>query len=284
MGFSGGGSNVTKPHTHDGAVVQDGGSLAANATQFGLTNGSLLYSDGTNIQELGVGASGYVLGTAAGTIPTWEANAAAIVMNVNGQMVYFDGSRTALDIGSQDDVLTVSAGGLPTWAAPAAGGAWTVIAEQTVAGTTIDTTSLSDCDNYQILDFWAACTVDAAGTAAELQLYDSNDVLKTDAYYMATGYAFGSFGSAQLSTSYEMTLGNATSNQDIFFHATIFNRGMAGDNGMGYITFNDRNNGGAAIGTSYKNAGAGQTIRGFKLIEPTTTRGIANSYWTLLGA
>jgi hypothetical protein len=251
MGFSGGGSNVTKPHTHDGAVVQDGGSLAANATQFGLTNGSLLYSDGTNIQELGVGASGYVLGTAAGTIPTWEANAAAIVMNVNGQMVYFDGSRTALDIGSQDDVLTVSAGGLPTWAAPAAGGAW---------------------------------TVDAAGTAAELQLYDSNDVLKTDAYYMATGYAFGSFGSAQLSTSYEMTLGNATSNQDIFFHATIFNRGMAGDNGMGYITFNDRNNGGAAIGTSYKNAGAGQTIRGFKLIEPTTTRGIANSYWTLLGA
>ena len=121
MGFSGGGSNVTKAHTHDGAVVQDGGSLAANATQFGLTNGSLLYSDGTNIQELGVGSSGYVLGTAAGTVPTWEASAAAIVMNVNGQMVYYDGSRTALDIGATNDVLTV-AGGLPTWAAPAGGG------------------------------------------------------------------------------------------------------------------------------------------------------------------
>jgi hypothetical protein len=75
LGFSGGGANVTKAHQHDSAVVQDGGSLAANATQFGLTNGSLLYSDGTNIQELGVGASGYVLGTASGTVPTWEAAA-----------------------------------------------------------------------------------------------------------------------------------------------------------------------------------------------------------------
>ena len=73
MGFSGGSSNVTKAHQHDSAVVQDGGALAANATQFGLTNGSLLYSDGTNIQELGIGASGAVLGTATGTVPTWEA-------------------------------------------------------------------------------------------------------------------------------------------------------------------------------------------------------------------
>jgi hypothetical protein len=123
MGFSGGSANVTKAHQHDGAVVQDGGSLAANATQFGLTNGSMLYSDGTNIQEIGVGASGYVLGTAAGTIPTWEASAASIVMSVNGQMVYFDGSRTALDIGSTADILTVSAGGLPEWTAPGTSGA-----------------------------------------------------------------------------------------------------------------------------------------------------------------
>jgi len=52
MGFSGGGANVTKAHTHDSTVVQDGGSLAPNVTQFGLTSGSILYSDGSNIQEL----------------------------------------------------------------------------------------------------------------------------------------------------------------------------------------------------------------------------------------
>lgn len=76
MGFSGGSSNVTKAHQHDSAVVQDGGALAANATQFGLTNGSMLYSDGTNIQEIGIGNTGDVLGTASGTIPTWAASAA----------------------------------------------------------------------------------------------------------------------------------------------------------------------------------------------------------------
>jgi len=77
MGFSGGSSNVTKAHQHDSSVTQDGGALAANATQFGLTDGSMLVSDGTNVQELGVGASGYVLGTASGTSPTWEAVAGA---------------------------------------------------------------------------------------------------------------------------------------------------------------------------------------------------------------
>jgi len=75
------------------------------------------------LQELPIGASGFVLGTAAGTVPTWEASAASIVMTVNGQMVYFDGSRTALNIGNLNDVLTVSAGGLPEWTAPGASGA-----------------------------------------------------------------------------------------------------------------------------------------------------------------
>jgi hypothetical protein len=238
MGFSGGGSNITKPHTHDSSIVQDGGSLAANVTQFGLTNGSLLYSDGTNIQELGVGASGYVLGTAGSTVPTWEAGSA--------------------------------------------GGAWTLIASQTVAGTTIDTTSLSACDSYSILDFWACCDVDT-GAAAEMQTYNSaTDTLNTGAYYNNSGYAFGAFGSDQLVTSYHMTLGSATSTESIFIHATIYNPpNTIGDNGFGYITFNDRNNGGAGVGVAYKGAGAGDTIRGFKLINPTN---FDNAYWMLMGA
>jgi len=73
MGFGGGGSNVTKAHTHDSTVVQDGGSLAANVTQFGLTSGSILYSDGSNIQELSVGAAAEVLGV-SGSLPAWITN------------------------------------------------------------------------------------------------------------------------------------------------------------------------------------------------------------------
>jgi len=78
MGFSGGGSNVTKPHTHDSTIVQDGGSLAANVTQFGLSAGSLLYSDGSNIQELGVGsAADTLVVNGAATAPEWTTTAAA---------------------------------------------------------------------------------------------------------------------------------------------------------------------------------------------------------------
>jgi len=74
MGFSGGGSNVTKPHTHDSTIVQDGGSLAANVTQFGLTAGSILYSDGSNIQELGVGsASDALVVNSLANAPEWAA-------------------------------------------------------------------------------------------------------------------------------------------------------------------------------------------------------------------
>jgi len=71
MGFSGGGSNVTRAHTHDSTVVQDGGALAANVTQFGLSSGSILYSDGSNIQELGVGAGGKVLAVSGSSLPEW---------------------------------------------------------------------------------------------------------------------------------------------------------------------------------------------------------------------
>lgn len=75
MGFSGGGSNVTKPHSHDSNIVQDGGSLAAGVTQFGLTAGSILYSDGSNIQELGVGSALDTLTVnGAGTSPEWSAS------------------------------------------------------------------------------------------------------------------------------------------------------------------------------------------------------------------
>lgn len=75
MGFSGGGSNVTKPHTHDSSITQDGGALAANVTQFGLASGSILYSDGSNVQELTKPAvpSGEVLRFESGaTTPSWN--------------------------------------------------------------------------------------------------------------------------------------------------------------------------------------------------------------------
>jgi hypothetical protein len=95
MGFSGGGSNITKAHTHDSTVVQDGGALAANVTQFGLSNGSILISDGNNIQELIAGGSAQVLAISGGT-PAWITNTSNPLIKVTKS--YTDITALEMDI------------------------------------------------------------------------------------------------------------------------------------------------------------------------------------------
>jgi len=82
MGFSSGGGGVLTNHTHDTAVTNDGGALAANATMFGLSNGSILYSDGSNIQELALGSSTQVLAV-SGSAPTWITNTSNPLIKVS---------------------------------------------------------------------------------------------------------------------------------------------------------------------------------------------------------
>lgn len=77
MGFSGGGSNILKPHTHDGNISQDGGALDMNGvTQGSLTAGDLVYSDGSNLQRLGIGAANTSL-QSNGSVPSWQSAGAA---------------------------------------------------------------------------------------------------------------------------------------------------------------------------------------------------------------
>jgi len=202
---------------------------------------------------------------------------ATSVMTTKGDIVRYNTERERYGIGSTGQVLAV-ASGLPAWSDASAGGAWTLISSQKVAGTSIDTTSLSACDDYEVLDFWATCDVDT-GATAEMQFYDSTDTLLTAAYYMNSGFAYGAFASDTLVTSYHMNLGQTTGTEDIFIHGTFYNKGFVGDMGMGFITFNDRVNGGCGVGVSYK--GAANTLRGFKMISPTS---FDNAYWYLLGA
>jgi len=79
MGFSGGGANVTKAHTHDGSIVQDGGSLNFNnVTQAGLSAGDLTYSDGNALQVLGLGnATETLVVNGAATAPEWAVGGGA---------------------------------------------------------------------------------------------------------------------------------------------------------------------------------------------------------------
>jgi len=75
MGFSGGGSSVTKPHTHDSTILQDGGNLDfKNITQSDMSASSMTYSDGVHLQELAIGSAGETLSVTGG-VPTWAAGA-----------------------------------------------------------------------------------------------------------------------------------------------------------------------------------------------------------------
>ena len=50
-----------------------------------------------------------------GMITSDVSGKADVVMDTNGQMLYYDSGRQALDIGSDNQILTVSGGGLPNW-------------------------------------------------------------------------------------------------------------------------------------------------------------------------
>jgi len=79
MGFSGGGANILKPHTHDSNIVQDGGNLDfKNITQGDLSAGSVTYSNGSHLQELvkPVTPANEVLTFAtSATAPSWNSAA-----------------------------------------------------------------------------------------------------------------------------------------------------------------------------------------------------------------
>ena len=79
MGFSGGGSNVLLPHTHDGRVSQDGGALQFNnVTQSQSAAGEVFYSDGTALQQLAIGTPAQQLRVNAGaTAPEYFTPASA---------------------------------------------------------------------------------------------------------------------------------------------------------------------------------------------------------------
>ena len=80
MGFSGGGSNILKPHTHDSNILQDGGNLDfKNITQSDMSASSMTYSDGSHLQELAIGSTGEHLGIVAG-VPAWTASGKLILL------------------------------------------------------------------------------------------------------------------------------------------------------------------------------------------------------------
>jgi len=239
MGFSGGGSNVLKPHTHDGTVVQDGGSLNMdNVTQASLTAGDIVYSDGSHLQRLAIGTP--------------------------AQQIQVNEGATA-----------------PEYFTPAAGAStWTIIDEQTVAGTSIDTGSHAAADSYNMLYF--SCAFDADVTnAPEIQWYDTAGNLMTGAYYQVCGFYNNALFQQINTSSALLTNSVAITAETVNIQMWIFNKKIGG-NACGTYNIATRANGGT--GSIYNkdfSGGTAAAIRGFKLIAPAT---IDNAFYVFMGA
>lgn len=205
MGFGGGGSGPLVNHTHDGLLALDGGPLATGATQFGLTDLSLLVSDGTNIQELLAGGALTVPRiNAAGT--GWEF---VIPSDVGEHLVNFGdlhgcsggSNQVAIPVSATDgDVLqadSAAAAGVsytnsPVWYnAPAMELLATYTAVGTgSSGTTITFPSVNlETDYAKLLVIANIYTAQAVGGFGEFYMYvNSAGGTWSDAY----GYSFDS--------------------------------------------------------------------------------------------
>jgi len=111
MGFSGGGSNILKPHTHDSTILQDGGNLDFdNVTQGDLAAGDVVYSNGIHMQKLAIGTPAQQLIVNPGaTAPTWSTEAHTVpgLEFLYNEMLAADGTTMTYTPGASLDMETV---------------------------------------------------------------------------------------------------------------------------------------------------------------------------------
>ena len=114
MGFAGGNTGALPNHEHDPAVTRDGGSLAANATSAGLSDQSLLVSDGSNLQELTVGSDTNVLSISGGSLG-WSAAASGGATltrhSVTQNTATSTSSTSYVDVPNMDTTMTGTGAG-----------------------------------------------------------------------------------------------------------------------------------------------------------------------------
>jgi len=164
MGFSGGGSNVLKPHKHSSAV-QDGSPLnMVNVTEGSLNAGDTIYSDGNALQRLAVGAPGTTMTVSGANIPSWAAAAGGSpyvlvdsqTLGSNNQTL--ESTFTAINMSDISRLVCV------------------LNAQGTVGGTTIRVNGLTS--NYQY-DAWFVYG-GATGTSNYTAQNGFNHLLRTD--------------------------------------------------------------------------------------------------------
>ena len=193
--------------------------------------------------------------------------------------------QTELALGTPAQEIRVNAGAtaLEYFTPAGASSTFTMIDEQTSAGTSADTGAHADCDNYQELAF--NCFFIATDTNdIELQFYDVSNNLITSAHYQINGTYGGTAFQNNDTTGAQLTNGTAIATEGVNVQVRIFNKKGAGVTGGSYSVATFGSGGSGSIYNRGMGAcGVGSScpaVRGFKIISNTMT----NSYWSLLGA
>lgn len=159
-------------------IIASGGT---NNAGLSVTQGDIMYGDGTKIVGLAVGTSGQLLQTkGASANPAWTTNTYPST-DSTGDIIYASGSNTltGLAIGTSGQILTVS-GGVPSWGSPAAG---TVTSFSANNLSTWFNTSVANSTSTPTLSFSPTGSkgdllyYSAANTAANLAIGTSNQIL-----------------------------------------------------------------------------------------------------------
>ena len=212
MGFGGGGSNITLPHTHSSLIVNDGGALQMdNVTQATLTAGDMVYSNGSALQRIPVSSDSTVL-TLSGSVPTWAANTANPLIKV---------SKTFADIAAS----TMDIYELPADAALV--NIWTDITTVFNVSTALTIGDAADNNGFVESSNWSASTGLTNATRGQY-VQDFKTMRSTSGTTSIKAYNFTSSGTAfnQLLTNDHRTLA-AASRQEL---AQQFNAGHVLEN------------------------------------------------------
>jgi hypothetical protein len=167
MGFSGGGSSILKSHTHDGTIVQDGGSLNMNnVTQGSLTAGDIVFSDGVHLQRLAIGTPAQQLQVNAGaTAPEYFTPAAA--------------ASTWTEVINERD---------------------------TVEANSLDT-GFVDLSHYRVIDLFWTAYLKTGSSAMDVRFYDPDGNVASGAVQGTAGFHNGTFYSNGNQTSLQLSFG-----------------------------------------------------------------------------
>ena len=157
-------------------------------------------------------------------------------MNTNGQILYYNNGRKALNKEDNDDVLTLKSG-LPSWEAAAGGGALTNLGSTTLTGDG-DSIAVTLSESMNFLMLYVHC-VGSGAIAGRLRFNDDSG----NNYSYLNSNNFGSADSAINQNMANPANQDPPDDTDIFF--TMFGSSYAADEKAFYSHMNQPNTAGA---------------------------------------